>query len=223
MSQKEEGHVQGLTPGSGRYAGEEIVDYPFQYSWASLVTQLVKNPPAMQETWVQSLVWEDPLEKGKATHSSILASRIPWTIESMGSQRVGHDWVTFIYIYIYIYIYVYIPKVIQDTGARGKQLTRTQDTHSSPLSTALSLFIATLPLRPFMVSRCSVLILSMNREVQETFGAERQIQPSGREWAWGSDPGEGPGWSWWAKGLWMYQDLPAHAKMMMLGACAERF
>ena len=48
--------------------------------WASLVAQLVKNPPAMQETWVQSLVWEDPLEKGKATHSSILAWRISWTV-----------------------------------------------------------------------------------------------------------------------------------------------
>ena len=49
-------------------------------SEASLVAQLVKNPPAMQETWIQSLGWEDPLEKGKATHSSILAERIPWTI-----------------------------------------------------------------------------------------------------------------------------------------------
>ena len=50
----------------------------------SLVAQLVKYPPAMQETWVQSLGWEDPLEKGMATHSSILAWRIPWTIQSMG-------------------------------------------------------------------------------------------------------------------------------------------
>ena len=50
--------------------------YPLQYSWASLVAQLVKNPPAMWETWVQSLDWEDPLEKGKATHCSILAWRI---------------------------------------------------------------------------------------------------------------------------------------------------
>ena len=49
-------------------------------SWASLVAQLVKNLPAMWETWVQSLAWEDPLEKGKATHSSILAWRIPWTV-----------------------------------------------------------------------------------------------------------------------------------------------
>ena len=48
--------------------------------WASLVAQLVKNPPAMRETWVQSLAWEAPLEKGKATHSSILAWRIPWTL-----------------------------------------------------------------------------------------------------------------------------------------------
>ena len=59
--------------------------------WASLVAQLVKYLPAMQETWVQSFGWEDTLEKGKATHSSILAWRIPWTIQSMGSQRVRHD------------------------------------------------------------------------------------------------------------------------------------
>ena len=69
------------------------VSYPLQYSWASLVASLilVKNLPAMQETWVQSLGWEDPLEKGKATHSSILAWKIPWTVWSMGLQRVGHD------------------------------------------------------------------------------------------------------------------------------------
>ena len=61
-----------------------------------MVAQIVKNPPAMWETQVQSLGWEDPLEKGIATHSSILAWRIPWTeepggLQSMGSQRVGHD------------------------------------------------------------------------------------------------------------------------------------
>ena len=59
-------------PGSGRSAGEGI-GYPCQYFGASLVGQLVKNPPAMQETWLGSLGWEDPLQKGKATHSSILA------------------------------------------------------------------------------------------------------------------------------------------------------
>ena len=58
--------------------------------WACLIAQLVKNLPAMQETLVQFLDWDDPLEKGKATHSSILAWRIPWTVYSMGSQRVGH-------------------------------------------------------------------------------------------------------------------------------------
>ena len=58
-------------PGSGRSAGEGI-GYPLQYSWASLVIQLVKNLPAMRETWVQSLGWEDPLEEGKVTHSNIL-------------------------------------------------------------------------------------------------------------------------------------------------------
>ena len=55
---------------------------------ASLTAQVVKNPPAMQEIWVRSLGWEDSLQKGKATHSSILAWRIPWTLPSMGSQRV---------------------------------------------------------------------------------------------------------------------------------------
>ena len=58
---------------------------------ASLLAQLVEIPPAVQETWVRSLGWEDPLETGKATHTSVLAWRIPWTVESMGSQRVGHD------------------------------------------------------------------------------------------------------------------------------------
>ena len=63
---------------------------------ASLVAQMVKNSPAMQETWVQSLGWEDPLEKGTATHSSILTWRIPWTeepgkLQSMGSKRVRHN------------------------------------------------------------------------------------------------------------------------------------
>ena len=70
----------GPIPGLGRSRGEGI-GYPFQYSWASLVAQLVKNPPAMWETWVQSLGWEGLLEKGKATHSSVLAWRIPGTIQ----------------------------------------------------------------------------------------------------------------------------------------------
>ena len=69
------------------------------HQWASLVTQWVKNLPAMQETQVQSLGREDPLEKGMATHSRILAWKIPWTEEpgglhSMGLQRVRHNWAT---------------------------------------------------------------------------------------------------------------------------------
>ena len=68
----------------------------YHFIWASLVAQMVKNLPAMQETWVKSLGWEDPLEEGMATHSSSLAWRTPQTEEpgrlwSMGSQRVGHD------------------------------------------------------------------------------------------------------------------------------------
>ena len=74
----------GSNPGSGRSVGEGT-GYPLQYSWASLVAQLVKNLPAMWETW------EDPLEKGRATHSSILAWKIPWTVLSIRSQRMGHD------------------------------------------------------------------------------------------------------------------------------------
>ena len=69
----------GLIPGSGRSTGEGL-GYPLQYSWASLVAQLVENLPEMWETWVRFLGWEDPLEMGTATPSSILAWRIPWTV-----------------------------------------------------------------------------------------------------------------------------------------------
>ena len=68
-----------MLPGLGRSAGEGIA-YPLQYLGASLVAQLVKNQPALWETWVQSLGWVDSLEKGTATHSSILSWRIPWTV-----------------------------------------------------------------------------------------------------------------------------------------------
>ena len=76
----------GSIPGLGRYPGEGIGD-PLQSSWASLVAQLVKNLPAMRETWVQYPGWEDPLEKGKATHSSILAWRIPWTVHGVAKSQ----------------------------------------------------------------------------------------------------------------------------------------
>ena len=88
----------GLIPGLGRSPGEGI-GHPLQYSWASLVAQIVKNPPAMQETWVRSLGREDPLEESMATHSSILTWRIPldrgtWWAIVHGSKRVRHDWAT---------------------------------------------------------------------------------------------------------------------------------
>ena len=68
----------GSIPGPGRYPGEGI-GYPLRYSWA-FVAWLVKNLPVVWETWVQSLGWEYTLEKGKVTHSSTLAWRIPWTV-----------------------------------------------------------------------------------------------------------------------------------------------
>ena len=85
----------GSIPRSGKSAGEGI-GYPLQYSWGSLLAQLVRNLPAVRETWVLSLGWEDPLEKGMATHFRILPWRIPWTEEpgglpSIGLQRVGHE------------------------------------------------------------------------------------------------------------------------------------
>ena len=74
-----------MIPGSGRSAGDGI-GYPLQYFWASLVAQLVKNLPATWETWVQSLGWENSLEKGKATHSSILKSK---GLQSQTTERLS--------------------------------------------------------------------------------------------------------------------------------------
>ena len=76
-------------PGSRSSPGEGI-DYPLQYSWASLVAQTVKNLPTMQDTWVRSLGQEDRMAKGMAIHSSILAWRVPWTEEPGGLQSMGH-------------------------------------------------------------------------------------------------------------------------------------
>ena len=78
----------GLIPGLERSVGEGI-GYLIQYCLATLVAQLVKNLPATQEIWVRYLGWEDPLEKGKATHSSILAWRISWTVHGVAKSRTG--------------------------------------------------------------------------------------------------------------------------------------
>ena len=86
--------------------------YIYVYTYGTLlVAQMVKNPSVMQEIWVWSLGWEDPLEMGMATHSSILTWRIPWTeeaggLQSTGSQKVGHDWVTNAFTF---QVYIYIP------------------------------------------------------------------------------------------------------------------
>ena len=82
----------GSIPGLGRFPGEGI-GYPLQYSWASLVAQLVQNLPAVQETWVWSLCWEDPLEKGKATHSVFWPGEFHRLYSPWG-RRVGHNQVT---------------------------------------------------------------------------------------------------------------------------------
>ena len=87
-----------LIPRLGRYARERI-GYLLQHSWASLVAQMVKKPPEMQESRVRSLGWEDPLEERMATHSSIHPWRIPvdrgaWWATVHGLQRIKHDWVT---------------------------------------------------------------------------------------------------------------------------------
>ena len=88
----------GSIPGMGRFPGQGI-GYPFQYSWASLVAQTVKNPPAMWEIWVQSLDSEDPRRRAWQPTPVFLTGESSWTeepgtLQSMGSQRVGHEWTT---------------------------------------------------------------------------------------------------------------------------------
>ena len=91
----------GSFPGLGRSTREGI-GYPLQYSWASLVAQLIKNLPSMWKTWAWSLGWEDPLEK---LPTPVFWTRVPWTVTSMGLQRVGHDWATFTFFPISNYIF----------------------------------------------------------------------------------------------------------------------
>ena len=88
----------GLIPGSGRSAGEGI-GYPLQYSWASLVAQLVKNLLPMWETWVWALGWEDPLEKGKATQYSGLDNSMDYIVHGITKSRTQlSDWLSLSYI-----------------------------------------------------------------------------------------------------------------------------
>ena len=93
----------GSIPWSERSPGEGI-GYTLQYSWASLVAQTVKKPPAMQETWVQSLSWEDPLEEGMATHSSIFAWRIP--MDRGVWQATNFSLFFFVFLFCYFYFWL---------------------------------------------------------------------------------------------------------------------
>ena len=97
METKMNGLVDTVGEGESEMNGESSIDIdtlPY-VKWVSLLAQMVNNLPKMWETLVWSLGWQDPLEKGKATHFSILAWRSPWTIQSMGSQTVRHDWGTY--------------------------------------------------------------------------------------------------------------------------------
>ena len=89
--------------------------------YASLVAQMVKHLPTVQKTRVQSLGWEDPLEKEMATHSSTLAWKIPWTeepgrLQSMGSQRVRHDWATSLHYAVLYAEYLYAEYIMRNAG-----------------------------------------------------------------------------------------------------------
>jgi len=88
----------GLIPGSGKSPGERM-GYPLQYSWASLVAQMVKKPPAVWETWVRSLGWEDRRRRAWQPTPVFLPGESPWTeepgrLQSMGLQRIRHHWAT---------------------------------------------------------------------------------------------------------------------------------
>ena len=90
---------RGFLSDCTRYLPVYHFKFILYYSWGSLVAQMIKNLPAVPETWVWSLGWEDPLQKEMATHSSLRAWRIPWTeepgrLQSLGSQRIRHDWGT---------------------------------------------------------------------------------------------------------------------------------
>ena len=83
----------GSISGLGRSSGEGI-SYSLQYSWASLMAQTLKNLPAMWETWVSSLCWDDPLKKGTENHSNILAWRLPWTQATIHGIAKSQTWLS---------------------------------------------------------------------------------------------------------------------------------
>ena len=128
----------------------------FSISWASLVAQMVKNLPTMQETWVPSVGQEDPLEKVMATHSSVLAWRIPWTeepgrLQSMRLQKAGHDWET--------NTFTFLSPFLGEENHRGQQDLYCCDGNFHPMKGNPSSKIdsAPPPFKRFLYSQLSVL------------------------------------------------------------------
>ena len=103
-------------PGSERSSGEGI-GYPLQYFLASPMAQLVKNPPAMWENWVRSLSWEDPLEKGKATHSSILAWRMAFIVH--GVSKSGTEVSNFHFHFTFTSLSLQVALVVKNLPANA--------------------------------------------------------------------------------------------------------
>ena len=93
------------SPGFKLYKIDLFIEYIYIYIYGFLIAKLIKNPPAIQETWVWSLCWEDPLEKGKSTHSSILAWRIPWT--TVYGVTKTQTWLSDFHFHIFIYTFMY--------------------------------------------------------------------------------------------------------------------
>ena len=102
----------GLIPGSGRSAGEGN-GYPLQYSWAFPVAQLIKNPPAMWETWVWSLGWEDPWRRERLPTPVFRSGEFHGLYSPWESQRVGHDWATFTLTHSWFTMFQVYSKIIQ--------------------------------------------------------------------------------------------------------------
>ena len=115
---------------------DEWIKMWYIYTGTSLMAQSVKNLPTMQETWVRSLGQEDSLENGTATHSSILAWRIPWTeepgrLQSMGSQKVRHNWANFHFLsFTYIYSRILLSHKKEQNNAICNSMDATRDYHT---------------------------------------------------------------------------------------------
>ena len=147
--------------------------------WASLVAQRVKNPPAMWETWVQSLDWEDPLEKGNSTHSSILVWRIPWTVQFMGSQRVRHNWGTSSSLHFIVH------------GVTASDLTGLLSIHTGIHSCTHTVYVpGLLDVQEWVKHPCSQAASFLvgnaeNKQGSKSLRCYPALKASARKWSWG--------------------------------------